>query len=259
VASAWTPETLSKWLPFRSPEPGARARLFCLPHAGGSAAVYRNWRKRLPEIEFCPVELPGHGTRQRESPITRMAPLVEALADAVVPLLNRSYGLFGHSMGALVAFELALELRRRGVPAPKCMFVAACRAPHLWHGASPHSSLPTPALVDELRRIGGTPEELLADEDFLRSRLPIIRADFELIGTYSCSSDTPIDCPIIGFRGEDDYGVPWYELTAWRQRTHASWAFDILPGGHLLLQNCEQQLLARIASTLLESSAVRPT
>src|SRR5262245_41626934 len=120
------------WLPFRRPSPSARLRLYCFPFAGGGASIFRLWPDALPaSVEVCSVQPPGRETRFREAPFARMAPLVAVLADVLLPELERPYALFGHSMGALIAFELAREQRRRRARPPEQLIVSGRGAPHL--------------------------------------------------------------------------------------------------------------------------------
>ena len=121
-----------RWLAYREVKPHARLRIFCFPYAGGGASIFRGWTALLPaDLEVCPVQLPGREGRLREAPFTHMEPMVNALVDALQPYFDLPFVLFGHSMGAAIAFELTRELRRRGRPQPLHLFAAGRRAPHL--------------------------------------------------------------------------------------------------------------------------------
>src|SRR5262249_38813267 len=153
------------WLPTRRPRPGARVRLFCLPYAGGGASMYRGFHDALPaDIEVCAVQLPGRETRLREPPVADLAKLVPMVADGLGPHLGSRFALFGHSMGATLAFELARELRRRGAGTPVHLFASACPAPHIADTDDTHT-LPDEAMIEQLRALGGMSPEVLAHRE----------------------------------------------------------------------------------------------
>src|SRR5260370_20858382 len=153
-------------------------RLFCLPSAGGGSSAYRDWQNGFPsEIEVCPVQLPGRENRFSEPPATSMPSLVRALAAGLSPFLDRPFALFGHSLGALVAFELCQELRSMRQPVANHLFVSARPAPHLPDRRPPIHHLPDEALAAELRRLNGTPEDVLGDSALIELILPHLRAD----------------------------------------------------------------------------------
>ncbi|MBO0795654.1 MAG: thioesterase, partial [Ktedonobacteraceae bacterium] len=194
----------------------ARLRLFCLPFAGGGATIFRGWAESLPPgVDVCPVYLPGRESRLREPLFTRLEPLVEALGRALVPFLDMRFAFFGHSMGALISFELARYLRRMHAPEPVHLFVAAHRGPQLPDRDAPMHSLPDAALVDALRRLGGTPQAVFEHEELLQIVLPILRADFELCETYVYAQEAPLDVPISVFGGEQDPMVSVQDLQGW--------------------------------------------
>lgn len=227
-----------RWFARLEPRPIAQMRLFCLPHAGGGAAVYRPWAALIPPtIELRLVQLPGRETRLREQPYTRMTALIDALAQAVAADIDRPYSIFGHSMGALVAFELAHALRRLGLPTPICLFVSGRRAPQLPDPDSPiHQLSDGPFVGAMIRRYNGIPRVLLEDVELLRLFLPTLRADLELIETYSYQNDAPLDCPISVFGGQRDARASEAELLAWRVHTTAGFEIRQFPGGHFYLQ-----------------------
>lgn len=140
----------------------SRIRLFCFPFAGAGSLIFHAWPDHLPaEVEVCPVQLPGRGTRLKEPPFTRLPPLVEALAQALIPLLDKPFAFFGHSLGALISFELARRIRRESGLLPVRLFVSACDAPEIPHRGRAVHDLPKAELLTELRRLNGTPGELL--------------------------------------------------------------------------------------------------
>jgi medium-chain acyl-[acyl-carrier-protein] hydrolase len=187
------------------------------------------------DVEVCPVQLPGRGTRLMERPFTRVVPLVAALADALHPFLDRPFAFFGHSLGTLVSFALARRLRSRYGAGPAHLFVSAGPAPHLPHRHSPIHDLPDKDFLGALRQMNGTPTELLDHRELMELMLPVLRADFALYETYAYSTEPPLDCPITAFGGLHDLRVNDGDLQAWQAHTTASFSIRKFPGGHFFL------------------------
>lgn len=237
----------NSWLACHKPSPNARLRLFCFPYAGGGAAVFRNWSEGLPnDVELCPVQFPGRGNRLMEPPFTALSPLVQALAQALVPMLDKPFAFFGHSLGALVSFELARELRRHGFQ-PAHLFVSAGRAPHIPHQGMSTHDLPEGKFLEELRRLNGTPEEVLKHRELMQIMLPLLRADFSVYETYKYSNEAALNCPISSFGGSRDRRVNQGDLEAWRDQTCDSFSLQMFPGDHFFLHT-SQPLLLRVLS-----------
>jgi surfactin synthase thioesterase subunit len=245
-----TAAAFDSWISFRRPCVDLRLRLFCFPYAGAGALIFRTWPDGLPaDVEVCPVQLPGRGTRMRERPFTQLSPLVEALAEALVPLLDKPFAFFGHSLGALVSFELARRIRRQYGVHPVRIFVSGARAPQIPHRGTPIHTLPRKEFLAELRRLNGTPGELLDHEELMEIMLPLLRADFAVYETYVYSSEPPLNCPIAAFGGLQDRGVNNSDLEAWRAQTDVSFSLRMLPGDHFFLK---QPLILRGLSQELQ-------
>lgn len=239
------------WLACRKPKPHARLRLFCFPYAGGNAAIFRAWPEGLPaDVEVCPVQLPGRGTRLLEPPFTQLLPLIEALGHALFPLLDKPFALFGHSLGALVSFELARHLRRQYGLHPVRLCVSAARAPQIPHRDLPMHSLPEEEFVARLRRLNGTPSEVFAHAELMEIILPLLRADFAVYETYVYSIEPPFECPISTFGGLQDRTVSHGDLEAWRDQTTSSFSSRMFPGGHFFLNTTQPLLLQRLSQEL---------
>lgn len=240
---------MSAWFAARRPKPEARLRIFGFPYAGGAASVFREWHDLLPAtVELLPVELPGRGARWNEPPFTRLGQLVEALADAIVPYLDRPFHFFGHSLGAFVSFELARQLRRGGQPQPARLCVSAARAPHIAVVDRRLRDLPEPRLKRTLLELNGTPRAVLEHDELMRMVLPVLRADFAVYETYGYVSEPPFDFPIAVCGGMDDDQVSPNALAAWREHTRAAFSLRIVPGDHFFLH--EQQSRAVLVREL---------
>ena len=242
---------LDRWIPSRKPDPKTRLRLFCFPYAGAGALIFRKWSDALPrEVEVCPIQLPGRGTRLKEPPFTKLPSLIEALARALDPLLDKPFAFFGHSLGALIGFELARQIRRQYGLIPVRLFASAGCAPQIPHRALPIHTLPDNQFLAELRRLNGTPRELLDHEELMEVMLPILRADFALYETYLYSTEPPLSCPISAFGGLQDRRVSASDLEAWRSQTSASFSLRMFPGDHFFLK---EPLLLQVLSQELQS------
>jgi medium-chain acyl-[acyl-carrier-protein] hydrolase len=236
---------------FPRPHPCAKVRLFCFPYAGGGASIYRTWPAALPpEVEMGGVQLPGRESRIREQPLTRMDRLVESLAPALATCFDRPFVFFGHSMGALVAFELARELRRQGLPCPSHLLVSGRVAPQIPIEEPPVCHLPDVQFIDKLRLLGGMPDEVLDRSELIELLLPALRADFALHETYVYVAESPLSCRVTGFGGKNDGNVLYKRLAAWRVQTIDRFDMHILPGNHFFLRSAEKQLLNILAGEI---------
>lgn len=243
----------SAWLTIYRANPTASLRLFCFPYAGGASLIYRQWPDNLPsKVEVCPVQLTGRGSRLREAPYTKVEPLVEALMQVLLPYMDKPFAFFGHSMGAIISFELARRLRRDNAPQPVHLFVSGRRAPQLSETDRITYNLPEPELLDELRRLNGTPREVLENPELMRLMLPLLRADFELVQTYEYRSEPPLEYPISVFGGLQDHEVNRESLEAWREQTNASCTVQMFPGDHFFLNTARPLLLRTLTQKLYQ-------
>lgn len=235
------------WVGVREARPDARLRLFCFPFAGGSASAYRSWSTDLPrEIEVYPVQLPGREARFTEPAFRRMAELAPVVTDALAPLLDRPFAFYGHSMGAILAFEVAHELRARGLAPPVALFPAAHQAPTIPHqgAVSERADLELMAYVTKM---SDTPQ-LREHPELLRLILPTLRCDLALCDTYTYRPRGRLACAVTALGGIDDT-VSRAELDAWGAETDGPFDVALMPGGHFFLP-AARELVARTLTTL---------
>lgn len=243
----------------RSGGPAKRLRLLCLPYAGGSASIFRAWPERLPrELDVCAIQPPGRGNRLAERPFVRLDDLLPPLVEAVLPLLDLPYALFGHSLGALVAFELARRLRARTGTRPAVLFVSGCRAPQLPDHAVHIHGLPDDEFLARLAAVNGIPAEVLESRDLLDLLLPLLRADVEAAETYRWRPGPPLGCAISSLWSEDDPYVTRTDSEAWGAHTTVDFSTHAFPGGHFFLHSAESALLDVIGRALRPHLDGRP-
>jgi medium-chain acyl-[acyl-carrier-protein] hydrolase len=236
------------WLAHRRPNSSAAVRLFCFPYSGADASVFIRWAEGLPAtVELCPVQLPGRGARLSEPLFNDVHPLAESCAAGLLPWLDKPFALFGHSLGALVAFELARHLESRHGLAPLHLFASGCGAPQLPERETDMHALPHGEFIEALRRLQGTPEAVLADPELRELVLPILRADFTICETYAYRDGPPLACPISAYGGLRDSHVGRERLEAWRTQTSGPFTVRMFPGDHFFL-NSDRGLLLRILS-----------
>ena len=228
-----------------------KMRLFCFPYAGGGASIYQKWTSFMPaEIELCAVQLPGRENRLREKPCDQVKQLVEMLGQELHPYIDLPFAFFGHSMGAIIGFELLRYLRRNGESTPNHFFVSGCRAPHLPAETAPIHNLPDSALLGELRRLKGTPEEILSNTELMGMLLPLLRADFALFENYKYEREDVLTCPITAFAGQGDSRAYPQVMADWRKHTCEAFTLYTLPGDHFFLHQAQDELVARIVTIL---------
>lgn len=244
----------------RGEEP--RIRLFCLPHAGAGTAMYNLWKRLLPAVvEVCPVQIPGRESRLSEPSLTDSQELIAEITSAIAPLTDMPYAIFGHSMGALLALDLARNLRDCGLPTPSYLFVSGRNATHVPLKQGSIHQLPDEEFLEALAvRYGGLPQEILDTPEMLELYLPILRADLTLLENHRYQESAPLDCPIAAFAGEDDTNVSRAGLEAWGHHTTAAFETRWFDGDHFYLSGPSRpQLLMLLGERLAALAAAAPS
>ncbi|MGZ2749830.1 SDR family NAD(P)-dependent oxidoreductase [Burkholderia stagnalis] len=241
-----------RWFLVPRPSRAPRMRIFCIPYLGGLGSVFSGWVRHLPdEIELQALQLPGRPPRHAEAAHSRYPALVDALRDVLMLRLDAPYAIYGHSLGALLAFGLAHALRDAGAPAPEHLFLAAYPAPHLHNPVGDIAGLPEAAFIDGLKRLRGIPEQVLADRELLKVFLPSLRAEIDLLNSYVHDTRAPLAMPATILGGTRDHVVTAAEIGAWRQ--HFAVPVDVreIDGGHYFMKDAPRDVvdvvLARLA------------
>ena len=243
---------MSSWFmePARASNP--RMRLFAVPHAGRGASLFFPWRRLLPDwLELVAVQLPGRESRITEPLLPAIDMIVEALAAEIRPRLDLPYALFGHSMGALICFELARALRRAGAPPPAAVILSGRRPPMIPDPHPPLHTLSDDRFIEEVRtRYDGIPRLLMEEPEFRRILLPILRADIAAIANHVCCVEAPLAVPLILYTGQNDPHASPAVMAGWSALSTRAERVKAFPGGHFYLEAEREALVAALVSDL---------
>ncbi|MGW2180960.1 thioesterase II family protein [Streptomyces sp. NPDC001732] len=237
------------WFRNYRPAPDAPVRLICLPHAGGSASFYFPVARELsPQVEVLAVQYPGRQDRRTEPAATDLEALADRIAEALEPWTDRPYALFGHSMGAVVGYEVARRTEAAG-HGPVELFVSGRSAPSLdradaWYPNTDEE------VVAEIRKLDGTGGTLLDDEETLRMILPALRADYRAVRGYRHRPGPALDCPVTAFTGDHDPKARVEDVQAWVNHTRSAFGLRVLPGGHFFLVDEQEEVLRTVRERL---------
>jgi medium-chain acyl-[acyl-carrier-protein] hydrolase len=236
-----------------------RRRLFCFPYAGGGASIYRKWAGSLhDDVELCAMQLPGREDRLSEPPCARLSEMIPRVIEQLSPYTDLPFAFFGHSLGALIAFELTRTLRDAWVTQPAHLFVSGRRAPHLPARRAPLYDLPQAEFEAALADMQGTPRAVLDNRELMDLMTPLLRVDLALNDTYTCARGPALDVPISVFGGSDDGETTREELDAWRQHTRAFAGVRVFPGHHFYLHDHVNALAQAIQDAFTPASAPPP-
>ena len=238
-------------VPYPRELPQARQRLFCFPFAGAGVSIFREWPSELrDDTHVFGIQLPGRENRIAEPPLHNLVAAARGIAEVLSRYDDLPFALFGHSLGALLCFEVARQLRNWKCSSPTQMFASACGAPRRLKRDMPIHELPDDLLIQKLRGFNGTPEQILKNEEVMQLMLPTIRADLELSETYSYEPDEPLECPITVVGGLQDHEVTSSDLLAWETETSASFNIRMFPGDHYFIRSRRTLVLRMIRDQL---------
>jgi medium-chain acyl-[acyl-carrier-protein] hydrolase len=202
------------------------------------------WAQGLPkDVEVCAIQLPGHAGRLEQPPFSELLPLTRAIANAMTPLLDRPFSCLGHSLGALLAFEVIRILRDRKEPQPTYLFASGCSSPHVRKVEKPTHDLPDGQFVQRLRELNGTPAELFDNTELIDLLLPAIRADFRISETYAYVQAAPISCSIIVFGGKDEKELTVDKLRRWSEHSTGETHIALFPGDHFFIHAAQKEMM----------------
>lgn len=230
------------WCRRYRPAENAAARLVCLPHAGGAAPFFLPVSVALtPEIDVVAIQYPGRQDRRAETPIDDLAVLADRIHDILRRQPELPLTIFGHSLGAVLGFEVTRRLEADG-HGPVRLFASGRRAPSTYRGEAVHQR-DDEGIWDEVRKLNGTVSSLLSNEEIMRAALPALRADYRAVETYRCAPDVTVNCPITVLTGEDDPKTSLGEAHAWAQHTSGSFEFHVFPGGHFFITDHADEII----------------
>jgi len=239
------------WFMFPKPNKNAKLRIFCFPYAGAGASIYKKWEDSIPmEVELCVATLPGRENRRGESAFKDFSSLIEVVAEEIIPLLDKPYVFFGHSMGALLSFELARTLGEKNIELPIHLILSGINPLKSNDKLEmPLSSMSDHDFISLLHRLNGTPTEVLENKEVLNYFLPVIKADFALLNSYSFAAGLPLECSITAYGGMDD--TPAASLKDWATHTVSTFAMKMFQGDHFFINSARKEVLAALRADLM--------
>jgi medium-chain acyl-[acyl-carrier-protein] hydrolase len=235
-----------------APLPDISTRLFCLPYAGGSSAIYQGWQKQVAsQLQICAVELPGRGWRSTESLPLSIPELAHEIASSLHAQGKTPFALFGHSMGAGIAYEIARNLEAAGNRYLSCLIVSGSPAPFLPKTKPAFSNLSDPDFLDHIRQLNGTPPEILANAELMSVVLPILRSDFKICEEYNLKEKHALRIPITALAGEEDPDISIADVEAWGALTTGRFETLQFPGDHFFIKSSEAAVVSAVNDTLV--------
>lgn len=247
----------NRWL-VRGHCPERRLRLFCFSYAGGDAAAFHPWQADLaPEVQVCAVRLPGRGSRFCEAPYTSLAALVPVIAAEVTADRSTPFWFLGHSMGALLAFEVARYLAARDLPQPVGLIVSGCEAPGQRRPERLRADLDDDALIEVLGEFNGVPAEVLQHRELMKMLLPTVRADLTMVETYAYASGARLGMPIEVLAGTADPHVDSGAIVGWADETTGACSVHWFNGDHFFINSERDAVIRHVRRRLLPTARLR--
>jgi medium-chain acyl-[acyl-carrier-protein] hydrolase len=246
-----TPSCCYPWLAAKHRHNQTCLRLFCFPYAGGGASIYRQWQTQMIDgIDVCPVQLPGREGRIEEPPCSDMRRLIKEMAYHLKAFFTAPFALFGHSMGGMIAYELARYLSNGPGAFPVHLFISASFPPHMLKQQSLVHRLPEAEFADMMERRGGMPKPILQNEEFRKLVLPILRADFALVENASHDNHGTLDIPFTVLSGDEDSSLSPETIDGWRGYTQGQFTRKLVPGDHFFINSARSAVIKTINATL---------
>jgi medium-chain acyl-[acyl-carrier-protein] hydrolase len=246
------------WLPFASTDTEPALRLFCFPHSGAGVQCFRPWLGAMPTgVALQAIQYPGRENRMKEPALTRMEPLTTAIAEVLLPYLESPYALFGHSMGAMVAFSVCQYLQRHGKALPEHVFLSACLPPQNQALQRSVMDLSDDELLDELREYGQTPEGVLDNAELMNVYLPLVRADFSVIESFRPNPEDALSCPLTVYGGTADSRVKGLRLGDWHAWTTGAFHVELFDGEHFFVYDQQGRFLSSFVQKLSQLAHVK--
>jgi medium-chain acyl-[acyl-carrier-protein] hydrolase len=211
-------------------------------------------------VQVVSIQLPGRGNRISEKPWRKIDQLADAITQDLLPVFEeKPFAFYGHSMGATLGFEVARRLAKRSAIQPEFLLISGRRAPHLPDDDPPTYNLPRDEFVEDLKRLNGTPKEVLESAELMELMEPVLRADFEAVQTYQYLPSTPLEVPFVVMGGVDDTDVKREYLEGWRMHTSSVYSLTMFPGGHFFVHSHKELVLKFLSKTLTDLWQVRRT
>ncbi len=231
----------------------ATIRLFCFHYAGGSASTFRGWVEDLDDfVELIAIQLPGRENRYGEMLINNINQIIDNLSLHFNQYLNKPFVFLGHSLGALIAFELVRSLRRKGKPQPKQLIVSATRAPQVKFNKHIIHKLDDANFSKELMKYNGMPRVIIENKELFSLLMPIVRADFCVSETYQYLHERPLSCPITAFGGLNDNTFSQEDLVRWKDQTVSSFNDHYFQGDHFFIKSSYNEVINIVNKILRE-------
>lgn len=239
-----------KYIKVIKKSPLAPKRMFCFPYAGGSASIYKEWADKLyPNVELCAIQMPGREERICEEILIHIEQVVEEIYKELQEYSDKPFGFFGHSLGALISYEIAKKLFQTSKQEPYVIFVSGCGAPHVPPKEIIHN-LPEEEFEKKIFSLGGTPQLILENKEILSLFLPILRSDFTMVESYECKQRLKLHTNIIAFSGKEDKEVELNELLAWNEYTNKNFSYQMFPGGHFFIKDSFDDVINEVKKHL---------
>lgn len=241
------------WIKYGNKNPDAKIRLFCLPYAGASASIYNKWQNEFGKlIEVQPIQLPGRENRYEEKYDTNVKDLVQNISVGIEQFLDKPFAIFGHSMGAILAYELSCEIYKRYAKKLTALFVSACRCPEQMSDYKPIiHNLPDDEFFKAVQGYNGIHPEFLQSKEFIQYFIPILRNDFKTVETYTYEKKSQLECPIIAYCGINDSNILTDQVIKWQDYTSDKFSYKIFEGDHFFINKFTKDICQDIEKNLM--------